>query len=51
MKVLLVAPPEEYITKEYLPPLGLGYLAAVLENEGHEVRILDSPILGWTTEK
>lgn len=45
MKILLVAPPEEELSKGYLPPLGLGFMAAVLENSGHEVKIIDSPAL------
>ena len=28
-----------------VPPLGLAYLAAVLENDGHSVRIIDAPTL------
>lgn len=46
MTILLIAPPEEELSKGYLPPLGLGYMAAVLENSGHEVKIIDSPALG-----
>lgn len=42
--VLLVVPPEEYITKDYLPPLGIGYIAAVLDSEGFNVSILDSNV-------
>lgn len=40
MKVLLVYPTwhEAY---HYYPPLGLGYIGAYLEQEGHQVRILD----------
>lgn len=51
MKITLVTPPEEYITKDYLPPLGIGYIAAVLENGGHEVNIIDSPVLGLDTNQ
>src|SRR4030067_1576397 len=50
MKILLLNPPMHYgayneagrlyVDKSY-PPLGLGYLAAVLEKEGYEVRLLD----------
>ncbi len=42
MKVLLVAPVREGKIGYYVtPPLGLGYLAAALRREGHEVSILD----------
>ena len=41
MKVLLVNPPTKIFTTRYTMPLGLGYLAAVLEKKGHKVRILD----------
>lgn len=49
MKVLLINPPwgspEDSIWHEVssvMPPLGLGWIAAVLETAGHEVRILDA---------
>jgi len=46
MKTLLVYPPSRSVIKEVLettsPPLGLAYIAAVLENEGEDVRIVDS---------
>ncbi len=50
MKILLTNPPmkeEELFTESSketasrIPPLGLGYLAAYLEKQGHEVRIWD----------
>ena len=50
MKVLLINPPwsikEQYATEIYrvgavLPPLGLGYIASVLEENGYGVEILD----------
>jgi len=49
-KVLLINPPvsfdEQYVrgsktVGEILPPLGLAYIAAYLENNGHKVRIID----------
>jgi len=40
MKVLLVRPPS-FKMPIIIPNLGLGYLAAVLENNGHTVNILD----------
>jgi len=42
MRILLLYPHQKY--KEYSalrPPLGLAYIAAVLEKEGHKVRIID----------
>lgn len=54
-KVLLIFPP--YTLKEEFgdlsevgnmqQPLGIGYLGAVLEKEGFEVKIFDAPPLGW----
>ena len=44
MKALLIRPKFKGDFQEYTaPPLGLAYLAAVLERENHEVKILD----GW----
>lgn len=59
MKVLLVFPPlsmKERYDKNvagvggYLPPLGLCYMAAVLERIGHEVRIIDCPVNNYSTD-
>jgi len=44
MKILLVHPPTSSHHPE--PPLGLGYLGAVLKSKGHEVRIVDMEPLG-----
>lgn len=43
LRVLLIQPPARDIRKEEIavPPLGIAYLAAVLEQEGHTVRIID----------
>ena len=43
MKVLFIQPPPREIRKEdiVVPPLGIAYLAAVLENSGHTVGIID----------
>ena len=30
-----------------MPPLGIGYIAAVLEKEGHQVKIIDSAPLRY----
>lgn len=40
MKISLISPKWNQMRTSY-PPLGLGYLAACLEREGHEVRIHD----------
>ncbi len=53
MKVLLAVPPgiEKLELYKVLglrapPPLGLAWIAAVLEQGGHDVKIVDSPTLG-----
>lgn len=40
MKIALVSPAWEVMVNSY-PPLGLGYLAAGLQKEGHQVKIFD----------
>ena len=51
-KVLLIIPPaftfEDNLDINPLPPLGLGYLGAVLEKVGIEVKIVDCLIEGWS---
>ena len=44
MKVLFVQPPAREVQKEdiVVPPLGIAYLAAVLERKGHSVGIVDA---------
>lgn len=54
-KVLLIVPPAHTTVNPYrdinpLPPLGLGYLASVIEREGIEVNILDCLVRGWNQE-
>ena len=48
MKIILVHPPSRHPKREdvVIPPLGLAYLAAALEREGHRVRIIDAFALG-----
>lgn len=50
-KVLLFVPPaytsEKRIDINPLPPLGLGYLGSVLENNNIEVKIVDCLLEGW----
>jgi anaerobic magnesium-protoporphyrin IX monomethyl ester cyclase len=50
MKVLLVNPPDKTASWEArgLPPLGLAYLAAMLERDGYPVKIIDAEALGWS---
>lgn len=54
MRILLINPPllrEEIFGKSMsnlgalLPPLGLAYIAAMVERNGHEVSIIDGPVL------
>ena len=42
MKIMLIMPPNPYTPLAFGFPIGLGYLGSVLENEGHEVRLLDA---------
>lgn len=49
-KVVLVIPPQEKFTKDYLPSIGIGYLASSLEEAGYEVKIIDSYIEGLDEE-
>ncbi|RKY75153.1 radical SAM protein, partial [candidate division KSB1 bacterium] len=44
MKILLINPPIEdfYQTEIRQEPLGLEYLAAVLQQQSHQVKILDA---------
>ena len=50
-KVLLFIPPsftfKDNLDINPLPPLGLGYIASVLENQGVKVKIIDALIEGW----
>jgi anaerobic magnesium-protoporphyrin IX monomethyl ester cyclase len=50
-RIALATAPEPYITKDYLPSVGLGYIAAVLEKTGYEVYIVDSYIHGFSAEE
>ncbi len=51
MRILLIHPPcEKEIYQRFLglvaPPIGLAYVAAALENDGNEVKIIDMPAEG-----
>ncbi|WP_287584746.1 radical SAM protein [Candidatus Borrarchaeum sp.] len=49
MEVLLISPPGGYVTKDLMPPLGLAYIASILENAENSVAILDAEVekLSW----
>jgi len=56
MKVLFISPPypkDKIFRKSMkslgavLPPLGIAYIAAMLEKDGHKVKIIDGP--AWAT--
>jgi len=51
MKVMLILSPSKFVLKDKLGiisiPLGLAYLASFIEIDSHEVRIVDSNILGY----
>ena len=53
MKVILIRPPRRHPLEQSLtvPPLGLAYIAASLERNGHEVEIWDAYIERWTWTK
>ncbi|BEP17769.1 radical SAM protein [Pyrofollis japonicus] len=57
MRVLLTLPPDIHTLEIYkitgmkAPPLGLAYIAAVLERAGHKVKIIDTPTLEMSTEQ
>lgn len=54
MKITLIEPPRYYsptspISTVVIPPLGLAYIAAALEKEGHEVVVIDALAQGMST--
>ena len=56
MRILLLYPPHSYLLGEgYFvprsPPLGLAYIAAVLEKAGHDVKAVDCVIENWKQRK
>ena len=54
-KVLLLSPPAYTIKSSRdinpLPPIGIGLLAAVLEKNNYQVKILDCLVRGWNQEE
>jgi len=49
-KVILVIPQRSWASKDHLPSLGLGYVAAVLERGGYDVSIFDCAILDFSPQ-
>lgn len=47
MKILLINPPIREWAKPNVLPLGLGYIASVLRNSGHEVEMMDINAYRW----
>jgi len=50
-KVILIIPPQEKFHKDYLPSIGIGYLASSLEKANYEVGIIDSYAEGLDDEE
>jgi anaerobic magnesium-protoporphyrin IX monomethyl ester cyclase len=54
-RILLIQPPADVDTKALdvvpYPPMGLAYIAAVLQKKGYEVCILDAFVEGWEDVK
>lgn len=53
MRIMLISPPctqDKKAMKRCLFPLGLGYLASVLEKEGHKVGVVDCLVEGYDKE-
>jgi radical SAM superfamily enzyme YgiQ (UPF0313 family) len=51
MKVLLINPPIRVWSKPNAVPMGLGCIASVLRNAGHEVELLDINAYRWAPEE
>ena len=62
MRILLITPPllnsgpkkrnnKNRLKRGLLPPLGIGYIAAVLIQAGHEVKIIDSQVLDYSVDE
>ncbi|MBL7206661.1 MAG: cobalamin-dependent protein [Candidatus Aenigmarchaeota archaeon] len=59
MKVMLIQPPGNYLIKPSgerggklaVHPIGIAYIAAVLEKNGYEVKILDALVEGYENEE
>lgn len=44
MKIVLIIPPQEKFSKDYLPSISMGCLAASLEKANYDVKIIDSHV-------
>lgn len=51
MKMLLINPPIREWAKPNCIPVGLGYIAAVLQQEGHDVEVMDINAFRWNIEE
>ncbi len=51
MKILLINPPIREWAKPNCVPIGLGYIAGVLRQEGHEVEVMDINAFRWSKEE
>lgn len=56
MKVVLILPPGGYYAERWqkgslMPPLGIGYVAAVLEKNKYDISIIDGHVEGYTQGK
>ncbi len=51
MKMLLINPPIREWSKPNVFPLGLGYIASMLSNSGHDVEVMDINAYRWTPEE
>lgn len=51
MKILLIQPPLPNFLEDPYPPLGLAYIAAMLEKNGYGVKIIDMPPLKLSIKK
>lgn len=51
MKALLINPPIREWARPNVLPLGLGYIASVLRDNGHEVEVMDINAHRWTEEE
>lgn len=51
MKILIVNPPIREWSEPNVFPLGLGYIAAVLQKEGHEVDVMDINAYRWSKKE
>ena len=50
MRFLIVYPPLDAYTNYWHPHLGLGYISAVLSNNGHDTEVVDAVANKWGLE-